>query len=128
MEQPKIWEQENYELDKDLLTEGNKVYGPETCLFVPKVVNNFFTQKFDENIGVTYFPNRKKPWRAKCGAGSRNDKWIGYFATKTEAQDAYLQEKVKRGEEIANTLTEQKVRTAFLNRLETYKEKIMNLA
>ena len=40
------WYEENYpndgnkyELDKDIKIEGNKVYGPETCLFVSKVDN-----------------------------------------------------------------------------------------
>lgn len=30
-------------LDKDIKVKGNKVYSPETCLFVPKSVNNFFS-------------------------------------------------------------------------------------
>lgn len=32
---------EGKDLDKDLLIEGNKVYSPETCIFVPKSVNRF---------------------------------------------------------------------------------------
>lgn len=30
---------EGYELDKDILVKGNKVYSPETCCFVPKRLN-----------------------------------------------------------------------------------------
>ena len=41
----KNWmEKQNFEgmqLDKDLLIEGNKVYSPETCVFVSGMVNNF---------------------------------------------------------------------------------------
>jgi len=37
------WFTENYkngyQLDKDLLVKGNKVYSPETCCFVPKEIN-----------------------------------------------------------------------------------------
>ena len=33
---------DKWELDKDLLSEGNKVYSPETCCFVPKTLNNLF--------------------------------------------------------------------------------------
>ncbi len=44
------WFDENYspeymqgwELDKDIITKGNKLYSPETCDFVPKEINNLF--------------------------------------------------------------------------------------
>lgn len=32
---------EGKELDKDLLFEGNKIYSPETCIFIPQRVNKF---------------------------------------------------------------------------------------
>jgi hypothetical protein len=33
---------EGYELDKDILLKGNKIYSPETCCFVPKEINLLF--------------------------------------------------------------------------------------
>ena len=30
-------------IDKDLLFPGNKVYGPDTCVFVTRQLNNLFT-------------------------------------------------------------------------------------
>lgn len=46
------WYDENYysigneriALDKDILVKGNKIYSPETCIFVPHNINNLFTK------------------------------------------------------------------------------------
>jgi hypothetical protein len=34
----------NWHVDKDILFDGNLVYGPDTCCFVPEDVNTFFTK------------------------------------------------------------------------------------
>lgn len=33
---------ENMQLDKDILVEGNKIYSPETCLILPNSINSSF--------------------------------------------------------------------------------------
>lgn len=45
------WHEDNYYeipnekmcLDKDILIKGNKIYGPNTCIYVPQSINNLFT-------------------------------------------------------------------------------------
>ena len=32
----------SYQLDKDILVKGNKIYSPETCCFVPSEINSLF--------------------------------------------------------------------------------------
>lgn len=47
------WFEENYnpeymdswELDKDILIKGNKIYSPKTCCFVPPIINVQFTRR-----------------------------------------------------------------------------------
>lgn len=36
---------DGYQLDKDILVKGNKLYSPETCCFVPHKINNLFRVK-----------------------------------------------------------------------------------
>lgn len=36
---------EGYEIDKDLLIKGNKVYSPETCCFLPHKINQALTNR-----------------------------------------------------------------------------------
>jgi hypothetical protein len=67
------WFNENYidgwELDKDILVKGNKVYGPDTCCFVPKEVNNLMITSPSKRgiypIGVSYC-NTYKQFVSSC--------------------------------------------------------------
>ena len=34
----------NNQLDKDLKVPGNKVYGPDTCVFIPKSINTLISE------------------------------------------------------------------------------------
>lgn len=42
----------NWHVDKDILFEGNTVYGPETCCFVPDDVNTFFATLNAKGYGL----------------------------------------------------------------------------
>lgn len=46
-----------YQLDKDLLVKGNKIYSPETCCFVPKDLNTILSDRANDRgdypVGVT---------------------------------------------------------------------------
>lgn len=66
----KVWYDKNkipvmsFDLDKDILFKGNKVYSPETCCFVPHAINTLFLSKKadrgDFPIGVSYEKDKKK--------------------------------------------------------------------
>lgn len=76
-----------FEIDKDILSSGSgKVYSPDTCVFVPRVLNLMVYQKRRTELpkGVQYFKGRKKPYRAYM---TNNDKLnhYGYYYTVEEA-------------------------------------------
>lgn len=92
------------QLDKDLLIQGNRVYGPETCAFVPYYLNGCIvlsTQKVfnvELPLGVNYFKKfdhmtneLKKPYIVRCPRTDKSDKsrHVGYFSTPEEAHSAY---------------------------------------
>ena len=70
------WFNENYvegcQLDKDLLFPGNKVYGPDTCLFIPGNVNNLFVFRNSRRgkypLGI-YYKKCADSFEAKCKNG-----------------------------------------------------------
>lgn len=55
---------EKLELDKDILIKGNKIYSPETCIFVPQRVNSLFTKcdnvRGEYPVGVSYYKTSGK--------------------------------------------------------------------
>lgn len=43
---------DGYEMDKDILSRDCKCYSPQTCLFVPKYINNLFRTRKDGRYGM----------------------------------------------------------------------------
>ena len=83
-----------YEIDKDILVKGNKIYSPETCCFVPSEINCLFirNKRFRGKypIGVTKIG---KYFTARLSKGYGNRVLLGTFKTELEAFLAYKQAK-----------------------------------
>ena len=102
-------DQESWELDKDILVKGNKVYSEDTCCFVPKDLNNLLTHRKKDKglypVGVSYKP-RINRYIAQI---SKFKKVIhlGCFATPEEAFQAYKQAKEAYIKEVAELYKDQ---------------------
>lgn len=88
-------------LDKDILCKGNKIYSPNTCVFVPQRINNLFTKsdkaRGDLPIGVSY---RYKKYVASCRVNGKT-KHLGSYDTKEEAFQVYKKFKENYIKEVA---------------------------
>lgn len=101
------WYKENYnpetmqgwQLDKDILVKGNKIYSPKTCCFVPTEINNAFANSLITNrklpLGVTF----NKKLNKYIAATSR--KHICTAFTAEEAFSEYKKVKEERIKELA---------------------------
>lgn len=94
------WYEQNYidgfQLDKDILIKGNKVYSPDTCCFVPVEINNMFKDNIT-NIGI--YPNGKNLIvRFQRFGKTKNFGTYKYFE---EAQNILNIEKEKYFKEVA---------------------------
>ena len=80
-----------YELDKDILVKGNKIYSPETCCLVPNKINLLFNTCEKRRglypLGVGYNKGKK----AFCASVRDNGKLIdlGTYRTPEEASEVY---------------------------------------
>jgi len=86
----------DFALDKDILFKGNKHYSEDTCVFVPKAVNQLLVTKSscrgDNLIGVSFDKSRNK-FVAKCGLGGAKGYNLGRFTTEMEAFQVYKKAK-----------------------------------
>lgn len=92
---------EGYQLDKDLLLVGNKIYSPSTCVFVPSYINSFMTSGESARgyykIGVSIKKGHKnKPFLSQINVAGKGKKHLGYFSTENEAYQVWLSEKLKQ--------------------------------
>lgn len=100
---------EGWELDKDILVKGNKIYSPNTCCFVPQDVNKLFTRheclRGDLPIGVSKTNSITNPYRAYFSDGGFRT--LGVYKTFQDAFNAYKIAKERRIKEIADKYKQQ---------------------
>lgn len=93
-------------VDKDLLFLGNKIYSPETCVYIPPAVNSLFTGA-SGNINGVHFDNTKKKWVAQiqngllCSNGKKRQTYLGMYVDKSLADTAYYEAKLAHVKSVA---------------------------
>jgi len=96
-------------LDKDILSNGRKIYSPSTCVFIDSKTNNFMTDskkvRGEFPIGVSKHKCTGK-YKGRCGG-----KELGLFTTPEDAHDAWKIEKAKQAELLA--LSQNDYRVAY---------------
>jgi len=87
-------------LDKDIISPQNKVYGPDTCLFVSPKLNTFFVKrvlhrgKYPTGVRKSKkHRDRNKPFYGQVCDGNGKRKHVGCYATPEEAHQAFIQAK-----------------------------------
>lgn len=95
---------DGYAIDKDLLLPKNKIYSPDTCIFVPTWLNSFTVDCGARRgkclIGVTWNDKRGK-FIARChDPKTKKQKNLGGFLTEQEAYDCYLTRKLEIASEL----------------------------
>ena len=116
-------ENEKMALDKDIKVKGNKIYSPDTCIFVPQRINNLI-EKCNKSrgnlpIGVT---KQGKKYKAQCNTLEKHVH-IGMYNTQEEAFESYKNFKEKYIKEVAKQYKE-KIPFSLYEALINYKIEI----
>lgn len=80
-------------LDKDILFPNNKIYSPDTCIFVPPYINTFIIDRKNDRgewpIGVRYHKPSHK-FDARCNDPfTKKNKYLGLFDNPLDAHEAW---------------------------------------
>lgn len=113
---------DGYQLDKDILVKGNKLYSEEICVFVPHEINYLFKDNTkinsDFGVGVSYHKPRKKFCVKICLGTNRSGKYVGLYKTAAQAKDVYRVLTEARGYLLAQrfkTLIDKRVYDVLVN-------------
>lgn len=107
-------------LDKDILFEGNKVYSPNTCVFIDGVVNNFLTDsaaaRGEWPIGV-YWHGREQKFRGQCNNPfTKKNEYLGSFTCPQQAHLAWKKRKHELACQLADIQTDERVAESLRTR------------
>jgi hypothetical protein len=116
IEQP--WE--GNDLDKDILFPGNKVYGPNTCVFISHGLNSFTTESASARgewpIGADWHKRAGK-FRASCrNPFTGKQEHLGLFTCPNEAHEAWRTRKHEHALALAAQQTDPRVAKALSTR------------
>lgn len=102
LKEPNGWK---WQLDKDLCFKGNKIYSPETCVFVPSKVNSFTLMRTNDRgdypLGVHLVTNPSTYLVSRCSNGGKSHNLGNYHCPMT-AHRAWQRKKVEFGRAMAS--------------------------
>jgi hypothetical protein len=101
-------------LDKDILVPGNKIYGPDTCIFVSNKVNVLLvkcdSKRGELPLGVSKaFRQNKTHYQSHMGK-----KYLGFYNNIMEAHRSWQLEKCNHIKKVALDQTDELLKTALL--------------
>jgi len=101
-------------LDKDILKQGNKIYSPETCIFVDQSINKLIMDnsavRGDLPQGVDSTPSG---FRAKLSINGKHTH-LGYFDNPKDAAIAYAKRKLEYISSMCTSLDDTRVVSSLL--------------
>ena len=99
------FDNQGWQLDKDLLVKGNKVYSEDSCVFLPQEINSLLVKsnasRGEHLIGVCW-DKAKKAFKAQVRKNRGKSEHLGLFKTELEAFNVYKTAKESYLKEQAN--------------------------
>lgn len=115
---------EGRHLDKDLLIPGNKVYSPDTCVFLDPNINTFLIESTKATgnlpIGVTFHRASGKFVAQGNSLETGKRKHLGLLVDPQDAHQTWLSSKLEEAKLLASSQKDERVSKALLNYYEKH--------
>lgn len=115
---------EDKQLDKDILSKGNKLYSPDTCVFVNQKINKFILEnpasRGEFPIGVSFIKRDNKFDSKVQNPLTGKTEFLGYHKTPEKAHEAWLTRKLELAKLLAAEQNNSRVAEALVYRYENY--------
>lgn len=98
-----------FQLDKDILVKGNKIYSPDTCCFLPPILNSILgDSKVRRGCSPkgTYYDKDRDSYLSSISLNNVKT-FLGYYKSPEEAFYTYKEAKEKYIKEVATTYKDQ---------------------
>lgn len=114
------------QLDKDILIPGNRIYGPDACVFVPRKLNGFIVDQCGARgewpPGVCWNRDCGK-FQAQCrDPFSGKHENLGLFTCPSAAHEAYRHQKNRHAMAYADQQTDPRIAQALRTRYASQEE------
>lgn len=110
-----------WQLDKDILIKGNKLYSEDTCVFVPQRINKLLikcdSSRGEYPLGV-HWNKKLSKFSASCSSVDNGREYLGLFNTQQEAFQVYKTFKealIKKVAEGYKNLIDERAYQALMN-------------
>lgn len=108
------------QLDKDFLLTGNKVYSPETCVFIDGLTNSFIldcaASRGKYPLGVDFHKSGGKLRSRCCNPFTKKSEHLGLFTCPNEAHEAWRKRKHELACQLADLQDDPRVAAALRTR------------
>jgi len=95
----------DYDIDKDLLKVGNKVYSPEDCVYLPAYINRSISTRQESRDSLPRGVSRRVQFEKEVYvAAIRIGKKLKYLGTFNNPEDAHIQYKIAYNQRIMSFL------------------------
>lgn len=121
---------EGKHLDKDLLAKGNRIYSPETCVFIDAKVNNFIASDYSSRgsnfLGVSVYNDKFRVRIQNILSGKYES--FGLFNNEKDAAKVWLEQKhvlscsLADSEYVDNEVVAEALRNRYKLRLDMWED------